>query len=79
LLPPSAVIVVLVLGTLVSTWQAFEARTGQRCGETGASTAERGELDAQQKAYASDMKLAQQELAQNNLGFAPGAVESASA
>jgi WD40 repeat protein/serine/threonine protein kinase len=32
--------------------------------------AERGELDARQKAYASDMKLAQQELAQNNLGLA---------
>ncbi len=32
--------------------------------------AERGELDARQKAYASDMKLAHQELVQNNLGFA---------
>jgi len=32
--------------------------------------AEHGELDARQKAYASDMKLVQQELAQNNLGLA---------
>ncbi|HXJ61035.1 MAG TPA: hypothetical protein VNU68_30690, partial [Verrucomicrobiae bacterium] len=32
--------------------------------------AERGELDARQKAYASDMKLVQQALAQNNLGRA---------
>lgn len=32
--------------------------------------AERGELDARQKSYASDMKLVQQELAQNNLGRA---------
>src|SRR5262249_35812603 len=32
--------------------------------------AERGELDARQKAYASDMNRAQQELAQNNLGLA---------
>jgi WD40 repeat protein/tRNA A-37 threonylcarbamoyl transferase component Bud32 len=31
--------------------------------------AERGELDARQKGYASDMKLVQQELAQNNLGL----------
>jgi WD40 repeat protein/serine/threonine protein kinase len=32
--------------------------------------AERGELDARQKAYASDMNVVQQELAQNNLGRA---------
>src|SRR5713101_4849445 len=32
--------------------------------------AERGELDARQKAYASDMNLVQQELAQDNLGLA---------
>jgi tRNA A-37 threonylcarbamoyl transferase component Bud32 len=32
--------------------------------------AERGELDARQKAYASDMNRVQQELAQNNLGRA---------
>jgi hypothetical protein len=32
--------------------------------------AEWGELDARQKAYASDMKLVQEELAQNNLGLA---------
>src|SRR6266700_1828098 len=32
--------------------------------------AERGELVARQKAYASDMNRVQQELAQNNLGFA---------
>jgi WD40 repeat protein/serine/threonine protein kinase len=32
--------------------------------------AERGELDARQKAYASDMNRVQQELAQNNLGLA---------
>jgi hypothetical protein len=66
----SAVMVVLVLGTLVSTWQAFEARTARDAEKQERRRAERGELDAQQKAYASDMKLAQQELAQNNLGFA---------
>ena len=46
----------LVLGVVVSSWEAMRAK--------------KGELAARQEAYAADMNLAQQALAMNDLGRA---------
>jgi len=59
----TVVAMVLVLGSLVSTWEAIRARQAQR---------EQGRLrqQAETQAYAADMSLAQQALAASNLGRA---------
>ena len=74
---------VLVLGALVSTWQAVRATQAKRA-ETRlrqeAETARVDEADQRQKAealaYASDMSLAQQALAMNDLGRARRLLEA---
>ncbi len=79
----AAVAVVLVLGALVSTWQAVRATQARRA-ETRlrheAETARADEADQRQKAealaYASDMSLAQQALAVNDLGRARRLLEA---
>ena len=58
-----AVATVLVLGALVSTWQAVRATRAER-------TQTRLRHEAEALTYASDMSLAQQALAKNDLGSA---------
>ena len=66
----AVVAAVLVLGALVSTWQAALARRAERRETRLRQEAQANELAMRQIAYASDMSLAQQALAQNNLGRA---------
>ena len=80
----AAVVLVLVLGVLVSTWQAIRATTAeseQRRLRQSAQTAqanevrqrqraEAGEQSAQRLLYASDMSLAQQSMLDGNWGRA---------
>jgi serine/threonine protein kinase len=66
----AVVAAVLVLGVLVSTWQAAVARRAERRETRLRQEAQANELAMRQIAYASDMSLAQQALAQNNLGQA---------
>jgi len=73
----AVVAAVLVLGALVSTWQAIRATQAQRAETRLRQEAEtaRAEEAAQRRqaealAYASDMSLAQQALAANDLGRA---------
>ncbi len=61
---------VLVLGALVSTWQAIRATQAERAENRLRQQAEARELAMHQLAYASDMSLAQQALAMNDLGRA---------
>ncbi|MBN1508053.1 MAG: protein kinase [Sedimentisphaerales bacterium] len=72
-----AVAVVLLLGVVVSSWQALRARRAEQTAtaksvvaETQRQRAEAKELAMRQLAYASDMSLAQQALATNDLGRA---------
>jgi WD40 repeat protein/predicted Ser/Thr protein kinase len=66
----AAVAVVLVLGVLLSTWQATLARRAERRESLLRQQAQDRELAMRQLAYASDMSLAQQALAINDLGRA---------
>ncbi|HEY1662462.1 MAG TPA: serine/threonine-protein kinase [Verrucomicrobiae bacterium] len=80
----AAIIIVLTVGVLVSTWQAVRATHATRealAAQAQAVTAQGGEtklrqqaeaeeLAARQRAYASDMNVAQQALDGNNLGRA---------
>jgi len=68
---------VLVLGTIVSTWQAVRATHAKREALTAQANeaklrrqAQAEELAARQRAYASDMNVAKQALDGNNLGRA---------
>jgi WD40 repeat protein/serine/threonine protein kinase len=79
----AAVAAVLVLGVLVSTWQAVRATRAERTQTRlrhEAETARREETVQRQKAealtYASDMSLAQQALAVNDLGRARRLLEA---
>jgi serine/threonine protein kinase len=72
-----AVVLALIAGVLASSWQAIKAtRAGRQAAaaqhraDQNAAQAERSELAARQRAYASDMGLAQRALAINNLGRA---------
>jgi eukaryotic-like serine/threonine-protein kinase len=65
-----AVILVLLAGVLVSTWQAVRATNAKREELTARQKAQAAELVARQRAYASDMNLAKQALDQGNLGGA---------
>jgi eukaryotic-like serine/threonine-protein kinase len=51
---------VLVTGTAISLWQAFEANTQQERAERAAEEARRNEAHAQQLVYAANMRLAAQ-------------------
>jgi serine/threonine protein kinase/type II secretory pathway pseudopilin PulG len=80
----AAVIIVLLAGVLVSTWQAMRATNAKRealAAQTNAVAAQASEakmrkqaqteeLAARQRAYASDMNVAMQALDGNNLGRA---------
>jgi WD40 repeat protein/serine/threonine protein kinase len=72
----AAVAVVLVLGVLVSTWQAVRATRLGHEAETARleETARRREAEA--TTYAADMSLAQQALAKNDLGGASRLLEA---
>jgi WD40 repeat protein/tRNA A-37 threonylcarbamoyl transferase component Bud32 len=71
------VAIVLVLGVIVSSWQTIRARSAELTAteksivaETQRQRAEAKELAMRRLAYASDMSLAQQALATNDLGRA---------
>jgi serine/threonine protein kinase/WD40 repeat protein len=73
----AVVAMVIVLGVVVSTWQAVRARAEAKRADEYAkrATVSAGQADearrrAQAEAYASDMNRAQQALALNNLGLA---------
>ena len=66
----AAVAVALVLGVLASTWQAVRATDAKRSEKHLREQAQAKELAMRQLAYASDMSLAQQALAMNDLGRA---------
>jgi WD40 repeat protein/serine/threonine protein kinase len=66
----AVVAVVLVLGSLVSTWEAIQATRAQREQSRLRLQAEAQGLFARQNAYAADMSLAQQALDASNLGRA---------
>jgi eukaryotic-like serine/threonine-protein kinase len=80
----AVVVLALLLGSLVSTWQAIRATNAQReqsrlrqaaqtaeaLEATQRKRAEAQELQARQRAYGSDMNLVQQALALSNLGRA---------
>ena len=66
----AVVAAVLVLGALVSTWQAALAKCAERREARLRQEAQANELAMRRLAYASDMSLAQQALTQNNLGRA---------
>jgi len=61
---------VLVLGVIVSTWQAARATRAERTQTRLREQAQAKELAMRRMAYASDMSLAQQALAINDLGHA---------
>ena len=61
---------VLVLGVFVSTWQAVRATRAEREQKLQRQQAVANELARRQTAYASDISLAQQALAMNDLGRA---------
>ena len=78
----ATVAITLVLGLVVSTWQAVrathaerEARTAQAGETTARVRAQSQELVARQRAYASDMNVAIQALHGNNLGRAQDLLE----
>jgi len=64
------VAVVLVLGVIVSTWQAIRATQARQAESRMRQEAQANELAMRRIAYASDMSLAQQALARNDLGHA---------
>ncbi|MHC4205935.1 MAG: protein kinase domain-containing protein, partial [Planctomycetota bacterium] len=66
----TAVASVLVLGALVSTWQAIIATRAKQAENRLRQQAQTNELDMRRIAYASDMNLAAQALSDNNLGRA---------
>jgi len=73
----TAIVVVLVLGAVVSTWQAVRATRGEREQSRlrGVESELRASAEAQaislrRQTYASDMNLAQQALAADNIGRA---------
>jgi WD40 repeat protein/tRNA A-37 threonylcarbamoyl transferase component Bud32 len=86
----SAVAAAVVLGAVVSTWEAIRAtKAGRREAEAahladnekaraekGEQRAKASELVARQEAYAADMSLAQHGLAMNDLGRAKRLLES---
>jgi WD40 repeat protein/serine/threonine protein kinase len=65
-----AVAVVLLLGVIVSTWQAVRATQAKQAESRLRQRAQAEELAMRQLAYASDVSLAQQALAMNDLGRA---------
>jgi WD40 repeat protein/tRNA A-37 threonylcarbamoyl transferase component Bud32 len=66
----AVVAAVLVLGVLVSTWQAVRATKAKRAESRLRQQAQANELEMRRIAYASDMSLAQQALAMNDMGRA---------
>ena len=71
----AAVVAVLVLGIVGSTWQAVRATRAEREQSRERQRAEQSEQketearkQAQAQAYASDMKLAQQAISEGNIG-----------
>ena len=66
----AAVAAVLVLGVLVSTWQAVSATKAKRSESRLRQEAQANELEMRRIAYASDMSLAQQALAMDDMGRA---------
>jgi WD40 repeat protein len=72
----AVVAAVLVLGALVSTWQAALARRAERRETRLRLQAQANELAMRQLAYASDMSLAQQALVMNDLGRARRLLEA---
>jgi len=64
----AVVIAVLVLGVLVSTWQAVRATKAKRAESRLRQQAQANEFQTRRIAYASDMSLAQQALAMNDMG-----------
>ena len=67
---------VLVLGALVSSWLAVRATQAKRAENSLRVQAEARELAMRQLTYASDMSLAQQALAMNDLGHARRLLEA---
>ena len=65
-----AVTISLMLGTLVSTWQAFEAGRARDAAKQERQRAKEGESAARQRAYASDMNLANQAVEEDELSLA---------
>jgi WD40 repeat protein/serine/threonine protein kinase len=66
----AVVAAVLVLGAIVSSWQAILATQAKRAESRLREQAQAKELAMRQLAYASDFSLAQQALAMNDLGRA---------
>jgi eukaryotic-like serine/threonine-protein kinase len=66
----AVVAAVLVLGSFVSTWQAIRATEAKRAERRTREQAQAEERTMRQLAYASDISLAQQALAMNDLGRA---------
>jgi len=66
----AVVAAVLVLGALVSTWQAARATKAKRTESRLRQQAQENELQMRRIAYASDMRLAQQALVMNDMGRA---------
>jgi eukaryotic-like serine/threonine-protein kinase len=65
-----AVTISLVLGTLVSTWQAYEAGNASDGEMQERQRAEGGESVARQRGYASDMNLAHKAVQEDELSLA---------
>ena len=66
----AAVTAALLLGLVVSTWQAVRATRAEHAARAAQADAAKQELVARQRAYASDMNVAWQALHENNLGRA---------
>jgi WD40 repeat protein/serine/threonine protein kinase len=66
----AAVAIVLVLGAIVSTWQAIRATQAEQAESRLRQEAQANELAMRRIAYDSDMSLVQQALATNDLGRA---------
>ncbi|HEX9786105.1 MAG TPA: serine/threonine-protein kinase [Opitutaceae bacterium] len=63
-----AIAAALLLGSIVSTWQAVRATQARRSEAAARAVAQSQELAVRQRAYASDMNLAMQALRVNDLG-----------
>ncbi len=72
----AVVVAALVLGAFVSSWQAVRATQAKRAESRQRQQAQANEMTARQIAYASDMSLAQQALAANDLGRARRLLEA---
>ena len=72
----AAMAAVLMLGVLVSTWQAVRATKAKRAENRLRQQAQANELAMRRIAYASDMSLAQQALAMNDMGRAQQLLEA---